>query len=118
MRQVVFATPAEIDLAQIMITSEAFWGEAASERYATLIALALEQIAEDPTQSVTRQRDDLRRGLRSFHLRHTRFAQRIVNRPAHVIYYRLLGSDEIEVVRIMHEPMEPGTYFARPSADE
>jgi toxin ParE1/3/4 len=100
---------AKADLVQILITSEDRWGTAARRRYQTVIAAAMRRVADDPEGLATRVREDLAAGIRSFHLRHARIANHgsRVRQPAHVLYYRRVAPDLIEIVRVLHERMEP-----------
>jgi len=59
---------------------------------------------------MTRARDELMPGIRSFHVRHARRDQG-VKAPVHVVYYRRVRSDLIEIVRVQHERMDPSRSF-------
>jgi toxin ParE1/3/4 len=98
--------PARADLAKILATSLERWGEASRTRYAALLAAAMRTIAAAPDGPLTRDRAALSRGLRSFHVRHAR-NRHGVSAPVHVIYYRAVRPGLIEVVRALHERMEP-----------
>jgi toxin ParE1/3/4 len=104
--------PAQTDLARILATSRERWGSAGRQRYATTLATALRTVANEPQGLVTRDRADLRSGLRSFHLRHApaNGPRAAVRRPVHVIYYREIAPGLVEIVRILHERMEPGRW--------
>jgi toxin ParE1/3/4 len=101
--------PAQSDLAYILAASVKRWGADARHRYARAIAAAMRQIAADPNGPLTRDRADLLKGTRSFHVRHARVANRRqgVRRPVHVIYYRVNRPDVVEILRVLHERMEP-----------
>ena len=64
----------------------------------------MRKVAADPDGPETRDRAELLRGLRSLHIRQVRRGGPgpMVGRPVHVIYYRV-----IEIVRVLHERMEP-----------
>src|SRR4051812_28600394 len=100
--------PAEADLAQILATSAERWGADAALRYAALLAAAMRKVASEPQAPTTRMRSELAAGIRSFHCRYARRAdpQAKVRQPAHVIYYRMVPPDLIEIVRVLHERME------------
>ena len=85
------ARPAQIDLANILATSAVRWGAEGRQRYATLLAEAMRQVAAAPGGPLTRNRPELRVAIRSFHIRHTRRSDEgaKVRRPVHVIYYRV-----------------------------
>jgi toxin ParE1/3/4 len=69
----------------------------------------MRKIAADPEGPTTRRREELRPGVRSFHLRHARGVDPAgrVRRPVHVLYYRAVAPGLIEIVRVLHERMEP-----------
>jgi toxin ParE1/3/4 len=104
---------AQIDLAQILGTSADRWGIEAKRRYAALLTAAMQKVAADPQGSNTRSRADLGSDLRSIHIRHARGDDREakVGTPVHVVYYRPVGADVIEIVRVLHEHMEPSRHF-------
>lgn len=102
---------AEADLAHILATSAERWGAEGRRRYAGLLAAAIRQVAGDPHGPATRARTDLLPGLRSFHVRHVRDAPVTKVRPVHVLYYRTAAADPVEIVRVLHERMEPSRHF-------
>jgi toxin ParE1/3/4 len=81
---------AKAELAQILTTSGERWGPEGRRRYAALIAIAMRQVANDPESRTSRSRDELFRGVRSFHLKHVRVdsPKYKVGKPVHVLYYR------------------------------
>ncbi len=87
------------------------WSEAGRERYAALLAAAIRALARAPEGPMTRDRAELAAGVRSFHVRYARGA-RSVREPVHVIYYRIVAS-AIEIVRVLHERMEPTRHVGR-----
>jgi toxin ParE1/3/4 len=101
--------PAEADLSHILATSAERWGVEAGRRYAIVLAAAMRKVAADPLSPVTRDRTDLLPGIRSLHIRHVRGddPKAKVKRPAHVLYYRVIAPDLVEIVRVLHERMEP-----------
>jgi toxin ParE1/3/4 len=101
--------PAQTDLTQILATSAERWGIEARRRYAALLAAAMRRVAADPEAAVSQERSDMLPGLRSFHLRHARGEDRgaRVNRPTHILYYRPIRPGLVEIVRILHERMDP-----------
>ena len=109
MARLRLSLPAQSDLAHILATSSERWGTAGRERYATVLAAALRQVAAEPEGSPTRSRDDILLGIRSFHLCHVRGGdpKLKVRQPAHILHYRAVAPDLIEIVRVRHERMEP-----------
>jgi toxin ParE1/3/4 len=70
-------------------------------------------VAVNPEGPLTQARNELSPGLRSIHLRHARVtdAQAKVKKPVHVLYYRAIQPGLIEIVRVLHERMEPSRHF-------
>ena len=104
--------PAQSDLANILATSGERWGTDGRRRYALLLAAAMRTVAANPEQPLTQPRNELAPGLRSFHLRHARVnaPQVKVKKTVHVLYYRAIQPGVIEIVRVLHEPMEPSRH--------
>jgi toxin ParE1/3/4 len=52
-------------------------------------------------------------GICSFHARHSRDESREarVTNPVHVIFYRVLQPGVVEIVRVLHDRMEPGRHL-------
>lgn len=96
---------AKDDLAHILQTSLDRWGAAAMARYRTLLTAAIRMAASEPALVASRDRADLRAGIRSLHVRHARGAE-AVKAPVHVVYYRVVQPGWVEVVRVLHERMD------------
>ena len=112
--------PAKADIANILKTSADRHGHRASLRYRALLTAAFRRIAIDPTGHSTADRSELRPGMRSFHIRHSlrdSVKPRVAN-PVHVIYYRSQEPDLIEIIRVLHERMEPTRYVEDPPGSE
>ena len=109
---------AEADLVGILAASSR-WGADGRSRYASLLSAAMRKIAAEPEGPATRRREELRPGIRSFHLRHARSTDQAgrVRRPVHVLYYRAVTPDLIEIVRVLHERMEPSRHLIEVSED-
>ena len=107
------ARPAQIDLANILATSTERWGAEGRQRYAAVLAAAMRQVADQPEGPLTKKRPELRSGIRSFHVRYARRTAEdaTVRRPAHVLYYRVAADGVIEIVRVLHERMDPGRHL-------
>ena len=95
-------------------------GSVGERRYAALIAAAMRKVAAEPEGPATRDRAELRSGIRSFHLRHARTAdsEGRVRRPVHVLYYQAAAAGVIEIVRVLHERMEPRRHLFELSEDQ
>jgi toxin ParE1/3/4 len=100
-------------VAQILATSEAAWGPAARRRYETALVAAMRIVADEPEGPATRLRSDIARGIRSFHLRYAKIhdPNMRVRRPVHILYYRIVAASVIEIVRVLHERMEPSRHL-------
>lgn len=111
---------AQIDISRILSASAERWGEEGKRRYAGLLTSALRQVAVEPEGRTTRARSELAPGLRSFHVRQTRQPDRRrgVRRPVHLVYYRPVHPGLVEIVRILHERMEPSRHLAGGDPDE
>jgi toxin ParE1/3/4 len=103
---------AKADIVSILRTSEERHGREARIRYAALLLAAMRRVAEDPEGRSTSDRSELRPGIRSFHVRHSRDESREapVANPVHVIFYRALQPGLVEIVRVLHDRMEPSRH--------
>ena len=81
-------------------------------------AAAMRKVAAELRGPTTRERTDLLPGIRSLHVRHARDGdpEAKVRRPVHVLYYRALAPGLIEIVRVLHERMEPARHAGTGSA--
>jgi len=106
------SAPAEADLAGILAASAERWGLEGRRRYSALLVAAMRRVAADPEGPATRDRADLIPGIRSLHIRHARGddPQTAVKSPVHIVYYRVTQPGLIEIVRVLHERMEPGRH--------
>ncbi len=104
---------ARADLAQILAVSAERWGLEGRRRYAAVLTAAMRKVAAEPDGAATRDRAELSRGVRSFHLRHARvgYSEARVGRPVHVLFYRVVRPGLVEIVRVLHERMEPSRHF-------
>jgi toxin ParE1/3/4 len=106
------ARPAQIDLARILSISAERYGADGRQRYAAVLAAAMRQIAAEPDGPLSKKRPELRSGIRSFHVRHARrSAEAGVRHPVHVLYYRVDRKGVIEILRVLHERMEPSHHL-------
>ncbi|CCV12535.1 type II toxin-antitoxin system RelE/ParE family toxin [Mesorhizobium sp. STM 4661] len=100
---------AQEDIIELLVYTQANFGEIARQRYERLLITALRDIATDPERAGSVVRTELGHDVRSYHLRHSRERARtehgIVLRPRHLLLYRItLGV--IGVGRILHDVME------------
>lgn len=96
------------DLAEIARYTVATFGPEQAMRYAALIEHAIALLVESPLRATSRERDDLRPGVRSLHL--SRVAARR-HAASHILYYHLAaagdGGKHVVILRVLHERMEP-----------
>ncbi|WP_166365099.1 type II toxin-antitoxin system RelE/ParE family toxin [Pseudomonas akapageensis] len=99
---------ARADIIDILQYSQAQFGHEARRRYQGPILAALNDIASEPDRIGSSPRDEIAPGLRSLHLFHCRSRSSVdkVQRPRHIVFYRLCDGDVIEVVRLLHDAME------------
>lgn len=104
---------ARADLAQVLAASAERWGLEGSRRYAVLVAAAMRKVAAQPDGAATRDCAALSRGIRSLHLRHARVGdgEMRVRQPVHVLFYRVVRPGLVEIVRVLHERMEPSRHL-------
>ncbi|WP_429032416.1 type II toxin-antitoxin system RelE/ParE family toxin [Bradyrhizobium sp. I1.14.4] len=104
---------ARSDLAQILTVSAERWGLEGKRRYATLLSAAMRKVAAQPDGAATQDRGELSRGVRTFHLRHARAGggETRVRQPVHVLFYRVVRPGVVEIVRVLHERMEPSRHL-------
>ena len=90
-------------------------GAQARIRYRGLLTAALRRIAVDPVGLSSIDRGELLDGIRSFHIRHSRNESREVPviEPVHVIFYRKVEPGLVEIVRVLHERMEPSRHLSK-----
>ena len=113
------ARPAQIDLANILATSAERWGAEGRQRYAAVLAAAMRQVAAEPEGPLTKKRTELRSRVRSFHVRYARRSADTaeVRRPVHILYYRVAQDGVIEIVRVLHERMDPSRHLDEPPTE-
>lgn len=108
------AQPAQSDLVNSLLTSEERWGAEGRLRYTKLLAAGMRTVAANPEGPLTQSRNELSPGIRSFHLRHSRVdaQEPKVKKPVHILYYRVVQAGIVEIVRILHERMEPRRHLS------
>jgi toxin ParE1/3/4 len=104
---------AAADIASILRASEERHSGQARARYRALLTAAMRRVAAEPEAATTVNRSELSVGLRSYHIRHSRGESREapVARPVHLIFYRVAEPGVLEIVRVLHERMDPRLYF-------
>jgi toxin ParE1/3/4 len=121
MRRIRLSADAVADIERLLARSAAAFGPQARERYERLLAAALEDIAADPERAASKARDDLRPGLRSYHLafarKQARGRGRTVARPRHFVLYRIAGV-RVDIVRVLHDAMDLAEHVPEGDSDE
>jgi len=110
MRRLRISHPARLDLEHVLAISVERWGDVGAARYRALLSAALHAIASAPDGPTTRDRGRVLPGIRSLHVRHVR-REHGVREPVHIIYYRARGTALVEVVRVLHERMDPAQHL-------
>ena len=103
------AAPAVSDITHILDWSRESFGFAARARYERLIARGLRAIAAPTPPTASRPAGDAAPGVQLFHLRHVRResdGSLPVGRPRHVLAYRIIASDLVIVLRVLHDAMD------------
>jgi toxin ParE1/3/4 len=106
--------PATADIAELLRSSEDRHGRDARLRHRGLLSAALRRIASDSQGRSTSDRGELLASLRSFHIRHSRneSLEAPVAAPVQLIFYRSVETGIIEIVRVLHERVEPSGRIA------
>ncbi|MBB6290545.1 MULTISPECIES: type II toxin-antitoxin system RelE/ParE family toxin [unclassified Pseudomonas] len=110
MPQYRISNVARADIVDILMLSQTQFGDQARQRYQTLILTALQALASTPYCIGSHDRDELAPGLRSYHFTYSRQQAKhlhgAVKSPRHIVFYRMVNDDLIEVVRLLHDAME------------
>jgi toxin ParE1/3/4 len=105
--RVVLSPSARSDIREALLWSQERFGERTAARYRDLLKQALRDIAADPERAGSRERAELARGIRTYHLFFSRDRARsdlgIVKNPRHFLVYRRRGEDVIDIVRVLHD---------------
>ncbi len=105
LRAILFTSPAERQLDEVLEDSEEHFGATARERYEALFVQAFDDLLDNPGRPGVREVD----GRVHYHLRHSR--NRVpkksdrVSRPRHLIVARVID-DTLVVLAVAHDAME------------
>jgi toxin ParE1/3/4 len=107
------STLARADLANILVVSLDRWGADGERRYAATLSAAMRAVASNPAGPLTRSRTELASGVRGLHARHARVrgVDSRVKAPVHIVYYRIAGPEIVDILRILHERIEPSRHL-------
>lgn len=99
---------ADRDIARILAETLRLFDENQVRRYAGIIDTGISMLRENAARPSSRERSEVRTGVRSFHLQ---FAARRRDAASRIVYYRVLarGTDDPELVilRVLADAMEP-----------
>ena len=105
-------TRAIADLQTVLLDTERMFGHEQRVKYTDLFHHAARLIAAEPRRVGAKSREDLRSGVRSFHL--DRAAGRH-GASAHMLYYVETifedGEPGVTILRILHHHMDPGRHL-------
>jgi toxin ParE1/3/4 len=91
---------AEADLDDIVFWTADRFGEAQARAYESILKNALLSLQNGPSHAGSRPRPDIAPRLYALH------ASRHSRRARHIIFFELVGSDRIDVVRILRDGMD------------
>ena len=116
-RDVWLSGPADRASRELLETSFSNFGTIGRERYASLLARAIDDIAEDPGRPGVRIIELDRIELRLYHIRYSRHRVpdppgRVV-KPRHVLVFTVGAATQIEVHAILHDAMVPEPHLRR-----
>ena len=99
------------DIAAVLKRSKKEFGKDAALRYQALLGQALRDIAIDPERPGSRERPELAKGSRSYHLFFSTDRGRtdlgVVHNPRHFLIYRHNDNKAvIEILRVIHDSRE------------
>ncbi len=103
MVQVTRSVATEQDIRDVLVYTIDRWGASQADRYALLIEEAIEAIAANP--SIGRPRFGVRGGIYAHHIGQSG------RNASHFLYYRIALNGEVEIVRFLHERMDPGRHL-------
>jgi toxin ParE1/3/4 len=107
---IIIAPAARSDIVNILAWTRDNFGPMTLKRYARLIQTAIEDVAENPECMGSESRPEIADHCRTYHLYHSRQkagkpGHRIRN-PRHILLYRVVESDILEIGRILHDSMD------------
>ena len=99
---------ARTDIVDILVWSQANFGDDARRRYEALIAAGIRQVVNVPDGPGVRERPELGPGVQSWHLRQSKHhgpPDMLVQHPRHVLIFRQDG-EVVVIGRVHHESMQ------------
>jgi len=107
----VLSPSANADIEDVLRWTASAFGENARDRYEILIFQSLKDIVDDAHRIGSYAVEGLKSAARTYHVRFSR--DRVSNRnervhkPRHVLVYRTRQDDVVEIIRVLHERMDP-----------
>jgi toxin ParE1/3/4 len=96
---------AELDFANILKWTTENFGPKQARAYRHTVIQAIAELAGGPDVVGSRNREEIMPGLRTLHVaRHGR-------RGRHFLMYRAVTENTIEIVRILHDSMDPSRHL-------
>lgn len=101
---------AQADVADALDWSLAKFGEDAFQRYSKLLRVSFRDIVDDPLRIGSREFDCNGEVVRLYPIRFSRKNAAVdgvvVQRPRHLIAYRVAGDGELEILRVLDDRMD------------
>jgi toxin ParE1/3/4 len=91
---------AKADLKDIGRYTKSKWGRAQRDKYLTMLDAHFQDLAEEPLKG--RDCSHIQNGYRKY------------SAGSHVIFYRQMATDTIEMVRVLHGRMDPERHLSEP----
>lgn len=107
MKTIIIASPARRDIDRLLVSSRKSFGEAAADRYRSLILRGLMMIRDAPSGPKAHPLKITRPGVLSLHLR---AVPSQVRRPRHQLVYTV-KSQTVVVLRVLHDRMDIDAAF-------
>jgi toxin ParE1/3/4 len=103
------------DIESILRWTQNQFGEQARIRYEALLGRAIVNLAENPARAGIRKRPEISPPAHTYHLWHSRKRVKAsvegVEKPRHFIVFRVSGSGNLEIGRVLHDSMELGKHL-------
>jgi toxin ParE1/3/4 len=108
--RIQFTVLAELDIKGLIEWTQNQFGAAQARRYRELIFEVIEELELGPRVSGSVPRDEIFPGSRTLHM------ARRGRRARHLILYRVIEPNTIEILRVLHDAMDIGRHV--PDTDD
>lgn len=109
--RVRFSTAAELDFADILKWTTENFGPRQSRIYRDTLIQAIGALVEGPDAASSKAREEIMPGFRTLHV------ARRGRRGSHFLMYRVATNRTIEIVRIVHDRMDPQHHIPSPPGE-